>query len=161
IPDLREVILIGFYQSSEPLSKFIASAQQEFGISIRYLQEYQPLGTVGGIYHFRDQISFGNPEGLIVINADISCDFPFQELLKFHKSHPGKHTIMATEANRKQAQNYGCLVEKEDCHEVVHYVEKPETFVSELINCGVYVFSPNEVFQTMSELMKQKFENAQ
>jgi len=65
----------------------------------RYLQEYQPLGTVGGIYHFRDQISFGNPEGLVVINADISCDFPFQELLEFHKNHPGKHTIMATEVS--------------------------------------------------------------
>lgn len=38
IPDLKEVILIGFYQSSEPLSKFIASAQQEFGIAIRYVQ---------------------------------------------------------------------------------------------------------------------------
>ena len=36
IPDLKEIILIGFYQSSESLSKFIASAQQEFNIPIRY-----------------------------------------------------------------------------------------------------------------------------
>ncbi|EDO44783.1 predicted protein [Nematostella vectensis] len=156
IPDLKEVILIGFYQSSEPLSKFITSAQQEFGLQIRYLQEYQPLGTVGGIYHFRDQISFGNPDGLVVINADISCDFPFQELLEFHQQHPGKHTIMTTEANRKQAYNYGCLVEKEGSHEVVHYVEKPETFVSSLINCGVYIFSLT-VFQTLSELMQHTY----
>ena len=36
IPDLKEIILIGFYQSSENLSKFITNAQQEFNIPIRY-----------------------------------------------------------------------------------------------------------------------------
>ena len=36
IPELKEIILIGFYQSSESLSKFISSAQQEFNIPIRY-----------------------------------------------------------------------------------------------------------------------------
>lgn len=37
IPELKEIILLGFYQSSEILSKFIASAQQEFNVPIRYL----------------------------------------------------------------------------------------------------------------------------
>lgn len=36
IADLKEIILIGFYQSSESLSKFITNAQQEFNIPIRY-----------------------------------------------------------------------------------------------------------------------------
>lgn len=36
IPDLKEIILIGFYQSSESLSRFIQNAQQEFNIPIRY-----------------------------------------------------------------------------------------------------------------------------
>ena len=63
----------------------------------RYLQEFQPLGTAGGLYHFRDQISLGNPEAFVVINADISCDFPLQECLDFHRKHEGEHTIMATE----------------------------------------------------------------
>ena len=31
---------------------------------------------------------------------------------------------------------------------ILHFVEKPETFVSDLINCGVYVFSPT-VFDRM------------
>ena len=37
IPELKEIILLGFYQSSEILSKFITSAQQEFNVPIRYL----------------------------------------------------------------------------------------------------------------------------
>lgn len=36
IPELKEIILIGFYQSSESLSKFIQNAQNEFNIPIRY-----------------------------------------------------------------------------------------------------------------------------
>jgi hypothetical protein len=27
--------------------------------------------------------------------------------------------VLCSQANIKQAQNYGCLVEKEDCHEVI------------------------------------------
>lgn len=26
--------------------------------------------------------------------------------------------------------------------QVLHYVEKPSTFVSDIINCGIYLFSP-------------------
>ena len=33
---------------------------------------------------------------------------------------------------------YGCLVANAS-NEVQHYVEKPETFISNIINCGVYV----------------------
>ena len=37
IPELKEIILIGFYQSSESLSKFIQNAQHKFNIPIRYI----------------------------------------------------------------------------------------------------------------------------
>ena len=64
----------------------------------RYLQEFQPLGTVGGLYHFRDQIMLGNPSALIVLYADISSDFPLKEMWEFHKQHNhGKHTVLGTE----------------------------------------------------------------
>ena len=63
-----------------------------------YLQEFQPLGTVGGLYHFRDQIMLGNPDALIVLYADISSDFPLKEMWEFHKAHNhGKHTVLGTE----------------------------------------------------------------
>lgn len=158
IPDLKEIILIGFYQSSESLSKFITNAQQEFSIPIRYLQEFQPLGTAGGLYHFRDQISMGNPEAFVVLNADIMGDYPLQEFVEFHKQHVGEHSILATEANRKQAHNFGCLVEDPDTHKVLHYVEKPETFVSEVINCGIYIFSPATLFKLMGEVLHKNYQ---
>lgn len=51
----------------------------------RYLQEFTALGTAGGLYHFRDQIRFGNPEAFFVMNGDVCADFPLEELHAFHK----------------------------------------------------------------------------
>lgn len=64
---------------------------------------------------------------------------------------------MVTEATRQQSMHYGCVVRDKDTEEVTHYVEKPETFVSNLINCGVYVFSI-EIFQMIAQVFNKKQE---
>ena len=65
----------------------------------RYLQEYQALGTAGGLYHFRDQILAGSPDYFFVMNADVCGDFPLNEMLEFHKTKPKETycTILGTE----------------------------------------------------------------
>lgn len=146
VPSVKEVLILGYFPSDE-ISPFIAEIRPLYGnVRIRYLQEYTRLGTAGGIYHFRDQIKAGNPTSFIIINGDVCGDFPLQEMLEFH-SHLTKSgrnpliTILATEATRQQSVNYGCIVDNQETHVVSHYVEKPETFVSPIINCGVYVCS--------------------
>ena len=57
-----------------------------FQVSVRYLQEYAPLGTAGGLHHFRDQIRAGSPDAFIVMNGDVCAEFPLQEMLEFHAS---------------------------------------------------------------------------
>jgi len=47
------------------------------------------------------------------------------------------------EGQREGAHKYGCLAFDPTTKEVLHYAEKPETFVSDMINCGIYVFSPS------------------
>uniref|UniRef100_A0A8D0HKT8 GDP-mannose pyrophosphorylase A n=1 Tax=Sphenodon punctatus TaxID=8508 RepID=A0A8D0HKT8_SPHPU len=148
VPNMKEILLIGFYQPNESLSRFLFSAQQEFKIPIRYLQEYAALGTGGGIYHFRDQILAWGTEAFFVLNADVCSEFPLNEMRAFHREHgdPDSFLMLGTTANRKQSLNYGCIVANAETHEVLHYVEKPSTFVSELINCGIYLFTP-AIFQ--------------
>ena len=51
---------------------------------------------------------------------------------------------------RDFAKNFGCIVSNEN-NEILHYAEKPETFVSDTISCGIYVFSP-EIFDKLSEV---------
>lgn len=62
---------------------------------------------------------------------------------------------MGTEATRQQSVNYGCMVTDKTTHEVTHYVEKPSSYVSTLINCGVYVFSL-EIFNVIGEAFNAK-----
>uniref|UniRef100_A0A8C0HNB5 GDP-mannose pyrophosphorylase A n=1 Tax=Buteo japonicus TaxID=224669 RepID=A0A8C0HNB5_9AVES len=153
---MKEILLMGFYQPHEALSRFLVSAQQEFKIPIRYLQEYAALGTGGGIYHFRDQILSGGAEAFFVLNADVCSEFPLQEMLEFRQQHGDAHSfvILGTTANRTQALNYGCIVANTDTQEVQHYVEKPSTFVSEIINCGIYLFTP-AIFQHIGEVFQR------
>jgi len=50
-------------------------------------------------------------------------------------------TLLGTTVHRDHARYYGCLVDDAD-HRLLHYAEKPTTFVSDLINSGIYCFSP-------------------
>lgn len=38
--------------------------------------------------------------------------------------------------------------------QVLHYVEKPSTFVSDIINCGIYLFKP-EIFQHIGTVFQK------
>lgn len=62
---------------------------------------------------------------------------------------------MGTEATRQQSLNYGCLVTDKQTGIVSHYVEKPSSYVSTLINCGVYVCSL-DVFSEMGKIFAKK-----
>jgi len=112
------------------------------------------LGTAGGIYHFRSQILEGNPDFIFILHADICCSFPLKDFLEFHKGHGKVCSIMGTKVPKEYANHYGCLVKDEKTHELLHYAEKPETFVSDLINSGIYCFSA-AFFDTIGKVMNE------
>lgn len=158
VPAVREILVIGFYPADEGgINTFISSMSRDYGISIRYLQEYTALGTAGGIHHFRDQIRRGDPDAFFLINGDVCGNFPLVEMLDFHSSLPSDNviTMLGTEATRQQSLNYGSIAENKTTHEVLHYVEKPSTFVSSIINCGVYLCSP-DIFQVTGAILKER-----
>ncbi len=109
LPDMKEVLLIGFYQLEESFNEFIQSMIVKYRIQIRYLQEYAPLGTAGGVYHFRDMIRLGEPEAVFLINGDVCGNFALQKMLDFFRSLPETKmiSVMATEATRSQSLDYG------------------------------------------------------
>uniref|UniRef100_F6QZY6 GDP-mannose pyrophosphorylase A n=2 Tax=Macaca TaxID=9539 RepID=F6QZY6_MACMU len=160
VPGMQEILLIGFYQPDEPLTQFLEAAQQEFNLPVRYLQEFAPLGTGGGLYHFRDQILAGSPEAFFVLNADVCSDFPLSAMLEAHRRQRHPFLLLGTTANRTQSLNYGCIVENPQTHEVLHYVEKPSTFISDIINCGIYLFSP-EALKPLRDVFQRNQQDGQ
>jgi hypothetical protein len=61
-------------------------------VKISYSQETEPLGTAGPLALARELLSDGEP--FFVLNSDVTCVFPFRELLAFHKAHQREGTIM-------------------------------------------------------------------
>lgn len=55
---------------------------------------------------------------------------------------------------KETSHRYGCLVADQQ-QQVLHYAEKPETFVSDLISCGVYVMHP-DVFTSIQQVVEAR-----
>ena len=79
------------------MEPFIARSSARLGMPIRYLREYQPLGTAGGLYFFRDLILLGDPDAVIVLHADICADFQLPRAVAFHQAvGDGSHMTVLT-----------------------------------------------------------------
>jgi len=74
-----------------------------------------------------------------VLNSDVICEFPFEKLLVFHKKHGKEGTIVVTKV--EEPSKYGVVVSK-DNGEIEQFVEKPQRFVGNKINAGIYIFNP-------------------
>ena len=88
--------MIGYYDESV-FKDFIKEAASEFpNLPIKYLREYQALGTAGGLYHFRDAILKGRPERIFVLNSDVCCSFPLVEMAKLFDDKDAEAVILVT-----------------------------------------------------------------
>lgn len=139
VPNLIEILMIGSYDEGL-FTRFFDAMAKRFNVQIRYLRETKALGTAGGIRYFKDEILQGNPASLFVLHCDICCSFPLNEMMHFHLRHGGKCTVLGKRVFHDEALKYGCLVQDPLTKEILHWAEKPETFVSDIINCGIYLF---------------------
>ncbi|CAL9770850.1 unnamed protein product [Musa acuminata subsp. burmannicoides] len=153
IPNLARIYLIGFYEERE-FALYVSSISNELRVPVRYLREDKPLGSAGGIYKFRDHIMEENPCHIFLLNCDVCCSFPLSEMLDAHRRHGGMGTILVIKVSAETANQFGELVADPVTNEVLHYTERPETFVNDLINCGVYVFTP-QIFTIIQEVVLQ------
>lgn len=150
VPAIRECFIVGYYDETV-FRDFIKDSAKEFpNIALKYLREYQALGTAGGLYHFRDAILKSKPDKFFVLNADVCCSFPLNEMLELFERKEAEAVILGTRVS-SDSTNFGCIVSDPQSHQVLHYVEKPESHISNLINCGVYLFSTNSFFPAVRQ----------
>jgi mannose-1-phosphate guanylyltransferase len=131
-----EVVLAVNYRPAM-MAKFLEHAEEELGVKITYSQEEEPLGTAGPLALAAEHLSDG--DCFFVLNSDVTCEYPFEDLLAFHRSHGGEGTIMVTQVD--EPSKYGVVVSDSD-GKIERFVEKPQVFVSNKINAGIYIFDP-------------------
>ncbi|CAH9115065.1 unnamed protein product [Cuscuta epithymum] len=158
IPNLAQIYLIGFYEERE-FAIYVSSISNELRVPVRYLKEDKPHGSGGGLYNFRDMVMEESPSHIFLLNCDVCCSFPLPEMLEAHKKYGGMGTILVRKVSPESASEFGELVSDPVTNELLHYTEKPETFVSERINCGVYVFTL-DIFTAIQGVSTQRKERA-
>jgi len=65
------------------------------GISLVFSHETEPLGTAGPLALAKEILAKDN-EPFFVLNSDITCEFPFKEMVLFHKNHKKEGTIVVS-----------------------------------------------------------------
>uniref|UniRef100_A0A8C5DXK7 mannose-1-phosphate guanylyltransferase n=1 Tax=Gouania willdenowi TaxID=441366 RepID=A0A8C5DXK7_GOUWI len=132
-------VVLAVSYMSELLEREMKLQEQRLGITISLSHEKEPLGTAGPLALAQELLNVDN-EPFFVLNSDVICDFPFRDLLQFHRRHGGEGTIVVTRV--EEPSKYGVVVYEAESGRICRFVEKPQVFVSNKINAGIYIFNP-------------------
>ncbi|KAK2151326.1 hypothetical protein LSH36_367g04053 [Paralvinella palmiformis] len=135
---VRHIVLAVSYRA-EMLEQEMKIEADRLGIQISISHEKEPLGTAGPLALARD-ILCQDTDPFFVLNSDIICDFPFRDMIQFHQKHGKQGTIVVTKV--EEPSKYGVVVYSAETGQIDSFVEKPQEFVSNKINAGMYIFSP-------------------
>ncbi|MGH0137774.1 UNVERIFIED_CONTAM: hypothetical protein FKN15_064480 [Acipenser sinensis] len=125
---------------NKPILLHQVEALVKLGIKISLSHEKEPLGTAGPLALARELLT-DNSDPFFVLNSDVICDFPFEDMVKFHQHHGKQGTIVVTKV--EEPSKYGVVVYEGESGRIHRFVEKPQVFVSSKINAGMYIFSPS------------------
>ncbi len=125
---------------ADALEQELAKEAKRLGITIVFSHESEPLGTAGPLALSRNILA-SNEEPFFVLNSDVICEFPFKEMVHYHKSHGKEGTIVVTKV--AEPSKYGVVVYDPQTGQIDKFVEKPTEFVSNKINAGLYIFWPS------------------
>ncbi|KAL2621067.1 hypothetical protein R1flu_001272 [Riccia fluitans] len=137
---VTEVVLAINYQPEVMLS-FLKDFETRLGIKIVCSQEREPMGTAGPLALAREILDDGSGEPFFVLNSDVISEYPLTEMIEFHKTHGGEASIMVTKVD--EPSKYGVVVMDDETGQVQRFVEKPQIFVGNKINAGIYLLSPS------------------
>ncbi len=89
---VTQVVLAVSYHA-KALEDEMSLEADRLGISIVFSHEEEPLGTAGPLAAAKGILASNN-EPFFVLNSDVICEFPFEEMVRYHKSHGKEGTIV-------------------------------------------------------------------
>src|SRR5687768_11034525 len=136
----------GFDDLIANLHYFPNSIKNYFGDRLTYRYEEELLGTAGGVRNVAD---FFGDDPVVVISGDALTDIDLNKLLERHRSAGGIATLTVKRVD--DTREYGVVIHDSEGR-IQGFQEKPDPAeaLSDLGNCGIYVFSP-EIFDYFPE----------
>lgn len=131
----------GFEQVIANLHYFPKSIERYFGDRISYRFEQELLGTAGGVRACAD---FFGSEPFLVISGDALTDIDLSAFVARHRQVGGIATLAVKKVS--DTREYGVVLHDREGR-ITGFQEKPrpEEALSDLGNCGIYIFEP-EIF---------------
>lgn len=138
---VTDIVLAVNYRP-EVMVETLQKYEKEYGVSITFSVETEPLGTAGPL-KLAEEILRKDDSPFFVLNSDVVCNYPFKEMIAFHKAHGGQGTIVATKV--EDPTKYGVIVHRPNSTQIERFVEKPVVFVGNRINAGIYILNPSVI----------------
>lgn len=132
---ITEIVLATSYLS-EIFTPYFGDGSQ-WGISIKYAVENEPLGTGGAIRNAAQLLT--SDESIVILNGDVLSSHNLSEQIRQHEMHDADVTLHLTEV--EDARAFGCVPTNSDGR-VTAFLEKMDNPVTNQINAGCYVFNP-------------------
>lgn len=124
-------ITLGYLGS---LIRAVCGDGEKFGMPIRYVQEEEPLNTVGALHLLGKSVLDAT---FLSLNGDVITDLNLREMLRFHKSHGGLLTVAT--ATKPVPVDLGVL-ELDGNNIATGFREKPT--LTYAVSMGIYCMEP-------------------
>jgi mannose-1-phosphate guanylyltransferase len=117
----------------------------EFGLRLTYSEEPEPLGTAGGVGKVRDFL--GGTESFLIISGDALTAIDLGAMREAHEANAAKGAIATLATKRVDDTTQFGVAITDDEGRIQGFQEKPEPAeaLSDLANCGIYMFR-REIF---------------
>ena len=148
--NITEIVMAQYYLPATMREYF--GDGSKLGVKLYYVMEESPLGSAGAVKNVEDFLD----GTFFVLNGDIFHNRDFTAILKYHRRHRAKVTIVLTPVVNPTL--YG-VVETDKRNKVKRFMEKPkpEEVTTNMINAGTWVVEP-EVLQRIPPGTKFSFE---
>ncbi|RUS12724.1 nucleotide-diphospho-sugar transferase, partial [Endogone sp. FLAS-F59071] len=148
---VTDIVLAVNYRP-EVMVSLLQKYEKLYNVTITFSVETEPLGTAGPLALAREILQ-KDDSPFFVLNSDVICDYPFEQMRDFHNSHGNEGTIIVTKV--EEPSKYGVVVNHPSSTKIDRFVEKPQEFISNKINAGIYMFSPNILNRIEGECINQ------
>jgi len=135
---VKEIVVTVAYLANQIRTYF--GDGSEFGVSISYATEDEPLGTAGSVRNAKDLLD----ERFLVISGDVLTDIDLGEIVRVHEERQALATIGLVAVDNPL--EFGIVITRED-GSIERFLEKPTwgQVFSDTINTGIFVLEP-EIF---------------
>ena len=135
---ITQIVLATSYLS-DVFTPYFGDGSQ-WGMSIKYAVEKEPLGTGGAIRNAAQLLD--TQESVVILNGDVLSSHDLAEQIRQHEAHDADVTLHLTQV--EDARAFGCVPTDSDGR-VTAFLEKMDNPVTNQINAGCYVFNPRVI----------------